>query len=154
MKQCKYEECKKELPTDIHAQKTYCPNTKCAYKQNQLDAKRKRAEEKKNKKVIMVRCWNDYCNEEIQKHHRQKYCSKECRNAQNQRDHKERLLAEAGEYDESKKQALIQNGSKKKLVIPAEFLGKQGQHKQPRKVGIKHFSAKWLEKLWNNRVVA
>ena len=74
MKHCKYEECGKELPEDAHAQKVYCPNTKCAYKQNQLDAKRKRAEEKKNKKIVMVKCKSDYCDKEIVLHHRQRYC--------------------------------------------------------------------------------
>ncbi len=81
-----------------------------------------RKPKKEEKIVIMVKCKNDLCTEEIEKHHRRKYCSDECRNAQNQRDHRERILIESGEYEESKKQALIMSGNKKNIVIDPKWL--------------------------------
>lgn len=154
---CAYEECGKEIPKEAHFQKKYCIGTDCAYKQNQLDQKRQRAEAKKNKPVVIIKCYNDNCQKPIEKkHHRMKYCSDECRNAQNQSDHRDRLFIESSGYEESKRLALIHNGNKKELVIPSEFLGVRMSHKpkKEKRFEIKHFSAPWLQKLWDERETA
>ena len=150
VKFCKYEECGKELPKDIHSQKLYCPNTKCSYKQNQLEARRKRAAKNKDKQIVMVRCQNDECEEMLEKHHIRKYCCRPCRNAQNKRDFSERQKLEIALYEIAKENALRSNGSKKNITIDRKFTERYSTNQNtPKPFKIKKMSATWLQNLWD-----
>ncbi len=79
---CKYEKCGKELPKGINPLKMYCPSTDCSYRQNQIEQKRRREDDKKNKQPVIRICNHKPCSKEFQvEGHktRQSYCSKECR---------------------------------------------------------------------------
>lgn len=150
---CAYEECGKQLPKGIHAQKRYCPDTKCSYKQNQLEAKRKRAKDKESKQDIILICGNDKCNEQFPKMGRKKYCSDECRNAQNQTDFNERQRTEILEYKKAQEEALELYGTKKEIFVPSEFTGKRFSSKPraSKRFEIKKMSAKWLQDAWEQK---
>ena len=150
---CKYEECGKKLPKDAHAQKEYCPDDKCAYKQNQLDAKRKRAKKRAEKCKELIVCSNTECTETFEFVSRKKYCSKECRNAQNQADFQEKRKTELLDYENAKDEALSKYGTKKEIFIPSQFLGRRFsmKPKPSKRFEIKKMSAKWLQDLWDKR---
>ena len=78
---CKYEKCGKLLDYKLKITKVYCPNTDCAYKQNQIDAKRKRDARPPKKQQYKV-CEYDPCGKDFpinSRQTRQAYCSEECR---------------------------------------------------------------------------
>lgn len=74
-KKCKYEKCNK--PLNEETKKVYCTNTDCYYKQNQIDAKRKRDAKKR---VLEVReckaCGVTFTAAFLA--NRQMYCTKAC----------------------------------------------------------------------------
>jgi len=91
---CKYVHCKKLLPKDAHSLKKYCKDTECAYRQNQLEAAERRAEQKiQNPKPKKYKLCNfDECKKEFEvppKSPLQAYCSDECRDEQRRRTQRE-----------------------------------------------------------------
>jgi len=99
---CKYIKCRKLLPKDIHSLKKYCVGTTCAYRQNQLEAAERRAEDKiNNPKPKKFRVCNfDKCKKPFEvppKSPLQTYCSEECRTARRKKDQNERnaIIAKA-----------------------------------------------------------
>ena len=154
VRHCAYVECKKELPKTAHAQKRYCPGTDCYYKQNQLDQAKKRAEKKENKVIKFDTCQNDNCDETFEHHPRKKYCTTECRKDQNIIDSEKKRLESVAIYNQTKAEAKRLTGSAKNIKI-SSLLGVRMSRK-PRKqkpFKIEHFSAQWLEDLWNKRAV-
>jgi len=99
---CKYIKCRKLLPKDIHSLKKYCVGTTCAYKQNQLEAGIRRAEEKINNpkpKKFKV-CNFDECGKKFEvppKSPLQAYCNEDCRSAKRKKSQNERnaIIAKA-----------------------------------------------------------
>ena len=155
---CAYEECGKQLPKGIHAQKKYCPDTDCYRKQNRLEAQRRIAIKRANKVEELYECANDTCTNEFAKKRKiQIYCCGECRKQQTFRNSEKARLDEVDNYKSTKDEAKRVRGNPKDIFIPSKFLGVRLSSKPTRehkKYEIKHFSAKWLEDLYNNRVTA
>ena len=138
VKYCAYVECGKQLPKTAHAQKRYCPGTNCATKQNALEAKQKRDAKRAASKVVILTCENDTCDETFEKKQNKRYCCNECKKQQNNRD----FTAKKKQEEE-----MIKLGKIKRIRY---------SNKPPKKEKfvIKHFSAQWLEDLWNKRETA
>lgn len=126
--------------------------------QNQLEAKLKR--EAKKSEVVEELCSNDNCKKPyIKTKSNHYYCSTDCRKEVNFRDAEARRMIEVANYNLTKDEARLTNGSKKAIKLPEKFLVRgndstQSTRKEKAKRENKRFSAKWLEKLWNKRKVS
>ncbi len=121
VRHCAYTKCGKELPKTAHAQKRYCQDTDCYLKQNAINNTKLRKKRKELKEKKWLTCANDNCNERFTPLSMKKYCCKECRNAQNQRDYNERTSTEVMEYEITKEKALAENGNKKEIDIDPKY---------------------------------
>ena len=84
----------------------YCRGTNCYKKQNQLEARLKRAEAKKNKIPIMLKCTLEGCNETFEKNGAKKFHSKKCQLVHNIAHTKEKIKQEVIMHKEGKKQEI------------------------------------------------
>ena len=121
---CKYEGCDKEIPKEAHAQKLYCIGTKCAQKQNAIDARIRRGREREMKTKDTNTCAADDCNNTYPENKRRKYCSDVCRKAQNYQNSEDRIAKECIRYNITKEEALNRTGSKKGIAINPMFLSR------------------------------
>lgn len=121
MRTCAYEKCNKTLPSTFTTKQKYCKGTDCYYKQNQLDAKKKRAAT--IKKYKQLTCLNDYCENTFdQKKSTQKYCCTECRRQQSQFTALKKKNKEVSLYLKTKEIAKSTNGNKKNIILKPEWL--------------------------------
>jgi len=123
---CKYIHCRKLLPKEAHATKKYCQGTDCAYKMNQLEAKKHRDANKKEHKPVYRVCKLEGCDKtfEVEKGKSlARYCSDECRAEKNRRAWRENAIKEKDKLKTIIEEKKVRgNGKPKEFSLPKRFL--------------------------------
>jgi len=123
---CKYIHCRKLLPKEAHTTKKYCQGTDCAYKMNQLEAKKHRDANKKEHKPVFRPCKLEGCDKTFEVEKRKsltRYCSDECRKEKNRRAWRKNAIKEKDKLKTTIEEKNVRgNGKPKEFSLPKRFL--------------------------------